>query len=495
MGISRKEGITSPGEMITGRRLLWLLIASIAFIGINSVFLHTESFFFSLVPLGIVMALLCLYSLDISLMVLIAFVPVSVQLIDLVPGVDVNLYLPTEPFMLMMTLVFWYKVLLEGNYPRSILVHPLSLAILFHLAWLGITTISSSMPLVSAKFLLSRVWFITVFYFIGIIAFRNKKLMENYMIIYTVSLSLVVIYALIRLQGAGFWNQEAAHSSSSPIFNDHTSFGAVITMALLVLAVYIPKANFNRKIKILIWPALALLVAGLVFSYSRAAWISALAASGIYAIVKLRIRPVILLSTGVLIFIMIAFSWTDIVMKLEKNKQDSSAEFSEQIQSISNIRTDASNVERINRWESALGMFKEKPLFGWGPGTYMFNYASFQSSRNRTIISTNFGDMGNAHSEYLGPLSETGVPGMLSVILIIGMALYYGINNYLKGKKMAWLSLGVSIALASYAIHGLLNNFLDTDKASALFWGFMAIIVAIDRSDYELKAEDGNIIK
>jgi hypothetical protein len=29
-------------------------------------------------------------------------------------------------------------------------------------------------------------------------------------------------------------------------------------------------------------------------------------------------------------------------------------------------------------------------------------------------------------------------------------------------------------------VHGILNNFLDTDKISALFWGMIAAIVAID---------------
>ena len=32
----------------------------------------------------------------------------------------------------------------------------------------------------------------------------------------------------------------------------------------------------------------------------------------------------------------------------------------------------------------------------------------------------------------------------------------------------------------TYFIHGVLNNYLDTDKASALFWGFLAILVAMD---------------
>jgi hypothetical protein len=29
-------------------------------------------------------------------------------------------------------------------------------------------------------------------------------------------------------------------------------------------------------------------------------------------------------------------------------------------------------------------------------------------------------------------------------------------------------------------MHGIMNNFLDTDKASAPFWGFMAVLVVLD---------------
>jgi hypothetical protein len=36
------------------------------------------------------------------------------------------------------------------------------------------------------------------------------------------------------------------------------------------------------------------------------------------------------------------------------------------------------------------------------------------------------------------------------------------------------------LALLSYFFHGILNNFLDTDKASALFWGYIAVIVSYD---------------
>ncbi len=106
--------------------------------------------------------------------------------------------------------------------------------------------------------------------------------------------------------------------------------------------------------------------------------------------------------------------WTQqeqITIALERNRDESSDDLGEHVKSISNISSDASNLERINRWNSALRMCKERPVFGWGPGTYMFQYAPFQASEDRTIISTNFGVQGNAHSEYFGPLVGTRCPG------------------------------------------------------------------------------------
>jgi O-antigen ligase len=186
---------------------------------------------------------------------------------------------------------------------------------------------------------------------------------------------------------------------------------------------------------------------------------------------------------GVLIFVGSFYAFQDqILYSLEKNKQDSSANFVEHVQSIYNISSDASNLERINRWQSAFRMFGERPLVGWGPGTYQFIYAPFQRSKERTIISTNAGDMGNAHSEYIGPLSEQGVPGLLSILSLIVVILITGIRVYrnAKNKEIRLISLLSVLALVTYFIHGLLNNFLDTDKASVPFWGFFAIIVALD---------------
>ena len=170
------------------------------------------------------------------------------------------------------------------------------------------------------------------------------------------------------------------------------------------------------------------------------------------------------------------------MISLDRNRQDTSDDLAEHLESISNISTDASNLERINRWNSAFRMFADKPVLGFGPGTYSFLYAPYQLSSEKTIISTNAGDMGNAHSEYIGPLAESGLPGMLTFLAVAIAIVATGWRVYLKLERGPYKStmLAVVLGLVTYLVHGSLNNFLDTDKASVPFWGFAAMLVAAD---------------
>jgi O-antigen ligase len=131
----------------------------------------------------------------------------------------------------------------------------------------------------------------------------------------------------------------------------------------------------------------------------------------------------------------------------------------------------------------------------------MFKYAPFQLSSERSVISTDFGERGNAHSEYLGPLSEQGFLGMAIFISILILSMYYGINLIQKTTGQEQILLyGATLGLATYFIHGFLNNFLDTDKASCLFWGYLAFITLSDlrnktEKSIKLDTQHGDVIE
>ena len=126
-------------------------------------------------------------------------------------------------------------------------------------------------------------------------------------------------------------------------------------------------------------------------------------------------------------------------------------------------------------------MYAERPFLGHGPGTYMFLYAPYQKPSEKTIISTNGGNRGNAHSEYLGPLAESGTFGLLTFLGIIITVIVVSVNSYqrLDNNRLKGLLRLAFLGLITYYLHGFLNNFLDMDKASAPFWGFTAMIAAL----------------
>jgi O-antigen ligase len=187
---------------------------------------------------------------------------------------------------------------------------------------------------------------------------------------------------------------------------------------------------------------------------------------------------------------------TEIFIALGRNNTDAEGGFSNNIESVSNISTDASNLERLNRWSCAIRMWEDKPILGWGPGTYMFKYARYQLSSERTIISTNFGTNGNAHSEYLGPLSEQGIIGLVIVICILfySTALGYRLVYSVAETEIKILVIGLFLGLMTYFVHGFLNNFLDTDKLSLPFWSFLSALVCIDiyfrKKDIDVKSSN-----
>ncbi len=459
-----------------------LLSLSGGFVLINAALSFLGIWYFNLLPAVLLCLTVVFLSLEWGFFMVVFFTPVSIQLKEFLPGLEFDLYLPTEPLMFLILVLFIVKILVDTSFPRLVLKHPVSLAVLFYLIWLLITSITSSMPLVSFKFLLARIWFIAGFYFLGILVFRKSGHINRYILLYTAGMILVVAYTLWNHHKGGFINHEAAHDAAHPFFNDHTSYGAILAMLLPVLVVFSLTGEFSGWKQTIIRITTLLFLIALVLSYSRAAWLSFIVAVLIFVIVKLKVRFVFILLFSLLSFLVLAFYWPNIEMRLEKNRQESSASLSQHVQSISNISSDASNLERINRWKSALRMFRKRAVFGWGPGTYMFQYAAFQSSNEKTIISTNFGDRGNAHSEYIGAMAESGVLGMVSYVLILVLGLHTGFRNFSSRSKTSdnYILLSVCLGLITYVFHGFLNNFLDTDKASVLFWGYLGIIVAMD---------------
>lgn len=438
-----------------------------------------EFYYFNLIPAVVLVILLALFSLDKLILFVVFLTPLAINLQNLEGGLGLSL--PTEPIIFGIMLIFIFKQLYQNSMDIKVMKHPITIAIIINLIWIFITCITSDIPIVSFKFLIARLWFIIVFYFLGTQLFKNYKNIKRFDWLYMIPFTIVIFYTLYNHSLLGF-EEEPANYVMSPFYNDHTIYGAMLAMFFPTLIFFTMNKKYSGSIKFAAIMLLIIYSIALVFSYTRAAWLSLFVALIMYMFLLLRVRFKYIIIAFVGASIVALVFQTEIVMKLERNRQDASQDFDKHIQSISNISTDASNLERLNRWNAAFRMFAERPIFGWGPGTYSFEYAPFQHAHEKTIISTNMGDKGNAHSEYIGPLSESGVLGVLTFIGIIICTLSTGFRLYysLKDNETKKIVLVILLGFTTYIVHGGLNDFLDTDKASVPFWGFIAMLVAID---------------
>ena len=454
----------------------------------GAVFYWKGGYLAALAPLALIAVWLFAVRFETGLLLMALLTPFAVN-IALLPGMELSM--PVEPLMILFTLMFFFRVLVAKSYDLRLLRHPVSLLLMATLAWWAVTSCTSRMPWVSFKYLIARLWFVVPFFFAAAQIFRNRDRIRQFFWAYAIGLGIVILIATTKTLG-NFSDLQTLHRVMRPFYNDHTAYGCAIALMIPAAFYFIFSRGHSGWRRVLTLLLFAGLCVGLFFSYCRAAWLSVLGAIGVYVLVRMGMKVkwmVLLFGLGVGAFFMYQ---SEVLYKLGKNHQDSSYELADQVKSISNISTDASNVERLNRWASAMRLWKESPVLGTGPGTYQFIYGSYQRSYQLSTISTNSGNLGNAHSEYIGPMTEQGLPGVLLVVALFLTTFATGVRVYrtARNPEVRRMALAFTLSLLTYYIHGVFNNFLDTDKLSVPFWAFTAAVVALDVYSEKLKVEN-----
>ena len=453
------------------------LILSLVF----AFFISQDQAYLSLFPAGLLAIYFAIFQTEKLFIAIAFFTPLSINIEEF--NSSFGLFLPSEP--LLFGLMLWLSALQihKPFMPKYLWKQPILFSVGIFLTWIFISSITSTHPIVSFKFLLAKLWFIVPVLYFGIHFFQKEKNRLAFIWLFIISTCMVIIYTLIHHYMYAFGEKES-HWVMSPFFKDHTIYGAIVALNVpLVFGLYFYKKH-SPLVQATLILFIILILLGLYFSYTRAAWLSVFGCIFIAGLIYYKVNWKPLAGIGAIVLLIILYKWDTIQMELARNKQDHTTEsFDERLQSATNISTDASNLERINRWSCAIAMFEKRPMFGYGPGTYAFEYAPFQEPENLTIISTNFGDMGNAHSEYLGALAEMGVYGLLSFLGIVAAIFYTSILVYHRFPKTETgsriLVLSMIMAISTYFIHAFLNNFLDTDKAAVPIWGMCAMIIAL----------------
>ena len=143
---------------------------------------------------------------------------------------------------------------------------------------------------------------------------------------------------------------------------------------------------------------------------------------------------------------------------------------------------DVSTMERVYRWVAAYQMIEDKPILGFGPGTFYFFYKNYTVSSFATYVSDN-PEKSGVHCYYLMTAVEQGIIGLLIFLLLCfyvilkGEELYHrsGLTAYEKNMIMA-----ANLGFICIAAINIVNDMVETDKVGSFFFAYMAILVNMD---------------
>lgn len=423
-------------------------------------------------PLALIAAVLTVYAglcalnLEAAFAVVLALTPFSVEIGFRGAGA---LQIPTEP-MLFLALGAWaFRIALRRS---TTLAHPRFIgALLLALGACLVSLIGAEHRMAGIKAVISTSWYALYGIFLMNNCPRPDRLkgLAAAMVLPTLA---VTFWSLIHLL-MGAYDQPAGYWSARPFFTEHGSFSAYLSFGLALLVALALETRGTTRL--VLWSAACLVTLQTFLSMTRGAWLGMAALFLFVGLLNWRrlFRPGYL----ALLILTLAAAGTAFVATGMSSRVQTFTRTTSQVNYTSNL-------ERVNRWYAGLRMFQSSPITGVGWGTYPDEYSHFRRLPAGTDQSAM--RMG-IHSEYFRVFVETGVIGgacaLLVAVLVLGMA-----ARAIRGATspvMRGLAIGWSGGLISYAVHGMVNNFMAYDKVAMPVWtavgGLAALVLAQSR--------------
>ena len=155
---------------------------------------------------------------------------------------------------------------------------------------------------------------------------------------------------------------------------------------------------------------------------------------------------------------------------------------------------DVSTMERVYRLVAGGHMVAEKPLTGFGPGTFTTYYKQYTLFGFTTYVSDNK-ELSGIHCYYLMMAVEQGILGALLFIALVFVVLLKGEQVYHETELPGRRRVVMMAILTTVVIDGLLlmNDLVETDKVGSFFFLCMALIVNADtwnRREQEQRSQE-----
>lgn len=432
-----------------------------------------------LVPAGLMVVLLFLQYPSVLFYALLFSIPWSVET-NL--ATSLSLDLPDELLMLLTAFSAIALLLIDaGKESFRKKLYPLLWILCASVAWLVVTVLLSTHFVFSVKYLLAKGWYLLAFVLAPLLLKRDKELVKRSAVVLFTSMFMVTCIALYKHAGLGFTFAKI-NTALAPYFRNHVNYSALLVCMVPVQMAFF-RLTKKKTLKIIVLLTLVVVLAALVLSYARGAWLALLAGLAAFWLIK---RGWLFRSFLLLLLLVAGFvfwlQYNDHYLRFapEHDTTVFHQDFSEHLEATYKGK-DVSTAERFYRWVAGARMSRDQWLTGFGPTTFYQHYKSYTIPLFRTWVSDNR-EQSTVHNYFLLLAIEQGAVGLALFILLVGAMFWYAQKIYRQTDHPFWKTTAATIAaiLWMQCTVNFLSDLIETDKVGSVFYLCVAFLVIAD---------------
>ena len=398
------------------------------------------------------------------------FIPLSVEL-ELPGGLGIDF--PAEPILWVLFVLAIVIMVHKGI--KKALINYISGFIFLSLLWMFFSALMSLNPVVSFKFIAAKLWFVLPFYILPFYLFKEKESLRPILKSFVLGTSIAALYFFMQHYQLGLAYSERTNAGL-PIWRNHVNYACALTLCLPIL--HYLKSTSNSVNKWVYHFIGLILFAFIYFAFARIAYICIAATFLYFLILKLKASKLALIG-GIVCSIVLVSSMVKndkyVLLAPDFDKTIMHLDFQNKINATAKGE-DISTMERLNRWVAGGRMIQERPLVGFGPGTFYRSYKPFMVFSFETYVSDN-PDKSGIHNYYLMTFVEQGIIGLLIFLGFISCLIFKIQKAYSQSlphrKEITLVASFVIIVLTM----NLVNDMFEVLKLGSLFFFALFLLV------------------
>ena len=309
-------------------------------------------------------------------------------------------------------------------------------------------------------------------FFLCVNFIRDRKDVERIMWGVVVSGAIVSVYGIVQYSGHGFLfpmegesfrlNYEQRSFSTLGHPNLFGGFTVVAIFMCLGLFLGCERGPEGLSRRLLLGGAMGIMVAALLMSKSRGAWIGFACGAGTVMLMNVGwiIRRIWALAAGAVVMAaLLYFALPDWV--------------GERLTSGAAVRS------RLVIWDGALAMVGDSPLFGKGIGLFRVYFPEYRN--NDYWLKGVDQNVGHAHNEFLEVMSEMGILGLGAFLGILAL-FFVQIKRFVEtsqDRKATLLVVSLSAGMIGTLAHSLVSVGMRFTSTGTFFYLSMGLAMAL----------------